>query len=312
MKQPTRFPRGARVLFIGDSITCKGAFIAHIQEYYRSHFPEDRVKCFNAGVSGGTVKKSALPYFEKDMRDYAPTHAVIMLGMNDIWDGTLEDYFSGMEELADKLYARGIPVIFCTPTPIDSGRAPDAPGMKRSADKLTGFGYFCCGLATKYGAPVVDFNGVMTDFLTEMQKKDPRFTLHWDDRVHPTPELGHVVMALAFLRAQGFTDIPEPTPCAYENGEYTLTLSGENTARYEEEQIVRCVRCADYLVVGRELWNAPFEERMKPINDFLARVERGEPHNGYVASLARSYAEFAPCEEEHIKRLLALTDALYE
>ena len=311
MQAVPKFPRGARVIFFGDSITCKGTFIAHIQDYYLSHFPEDRVKCFNAGVSGGTVKKSALPFFERDLADYNPTHAVIMLGMNDLWQ-PFEDYFEGMEELADKLYARGIPVIFCTPTPIDSGRAPVNANTVRSADKLTGLGYFCYGLAKKYGAPVVDMNAVMTAFLTDKQKKNPNFTLHWDDRIHPTPELGHVVMALAFLEAQGFTDIPKPTAEAYEKGDYRLFLSEKNQARYDKEQIVRCVRCADYLVVGEELWNAPLEERMKPIAEYLKRADAGEQLNGYVVNLAREYGRFAPHEREHISDLLALTDALYD
>lgn len=312
MQEPKRFPKNARVLFIGDSITCKGTFIAHIQDYYRSRFPEDQVKCFNAGVSGGTVKKSALFYFEKDMKDYSPTHAVVMLGMNDLWQ-PLEDYFEGMDTLLRRLYDRGISVTLCTPTPYDGGRAPESISTRRTADKLTGFGYFCRGLAMKYNASVVDLNGVMTDFLDAMQKKEPSFTLHWDDRVHPNPELGHVVMALAFLSAQGFTDIPAPTPEAYEAGEYaSLTFSEENKARYDKEQIVRCVRCADYLVVGQELWGESFDERMKPIREFLALVERGEPHNGYVASLARSYSEFAPNEEAHIADLLRLTEDLYK
>lgn len=311
MQEPKRFPRGARVIFIGDSITCNGTFVAHIQEYYRSRFPFDTVKCFNAGVSGGTVKKSALFYFDKDMKDYSPTHAVVMLGMNDLGQ-PLEDYFLGMDALLERLYARGIPVTLCTPTPYDGGRAPESVSTRRTADKLTGFGYFCRGLAMKYHAAVVDLNGVMTDFLDTMQKKEPSFTLHWDDRVHPTPELGHLIMALAFLRAQGFTDVPESTPEAYERGELVLSLSEDNKARHHEEQIVRCVRCADYLVVGEALWQASFEERMEPIREFLKKVEAGEPHNGYVANLARSYAEFAPREQEHIERLLALTDALYQ
>lgn len=311
MQQPKRFPRGARVLFFGDSITCKGTFIAHIQDYYLSRFPNDKVKCFNAGVSGGTVKKSALPYLEKDLKDYEPTHAVIMLGMNDRVEPQ-EDYFLGMEELADKLYARGISVIFCTPTPIDSGRAPHQPETVRAADELTGLGCFCRGLAMKYGAPVVDFNGIMTKFLADMQAKNPNFTLHWQDRIHPTPELGHVVMALAFLRAQGFTDIPEPTAEAYERGNYRLFLSEANEKRYHKEEIVRLVRCADFLVVGHALWGAPFEERMKPVTAYLEKTARGEEQNGYIETLAREYANFAPDEEKHIADLLALTDALYE
>ena len=311
MQRVEKFPKDARVMFIGDSITCKGAFIAHIQDYYRTHFPEDKVKCFNAGVSGGTVKKSALPYLEKDLKDYRPTHAVVMLGMNDRAE-PLEDYFSGMEELADKLSARGISIIFCTPTPIDSGRAPREPQTVRAADMLTGLGYFCFGLARKYGAPVVDFNRIMTEFLSYMQAKNPNFTLHWQDRIHPTPELGHVVMALAFLRAQGFTDIPAPTAEAYEKGNYRLFLSEENQRRYDKEEIVRLVRCADYLVVGKELWGAPFEERMKPVLAYLEKVAAGEEQNAYIETLAREYGHFAPDEEQHIADLLALTDALYE
>ncbi len=311
MQAVPKFPRGARVIFIGDSITCKGTFIAHIQDYYLSHFPEDKVKCFNAGISGGTVKKSALPFLERDLKDYDPTHAVIMLGMNDLGQ-PLEHYFEGMEELADRLYARGISVIFCTPTPIDSGRAPHEPGVVRSADRLTGFGYFCYGLAKKYGAPVVDMNAVMTEFLVHMQKKNPNFTLHWQDRIHPTPELGHVVMALAFLHAQGFTDIPEPTAEAYEKGDYRLFLSEKNQRRYDKEQIVRYVRCADFLVVGETLWNAPFEKKMEPVREYLRRAEKGEELNAYILSLAREYGKFAPQESEHIKDLLSLTDALYD
>jgi len=83
MKAPQRFPRDARVMFIGDSITCNGTFLAHIQEYYRTHFPEDKVKIYNAGVSGGNVCDSALRYLEGDLAFFAPTHAVLMIGMNE-------------------------------------------------------------------------------------------------------------------------------------------------------------------------------------------------------------------------------------
>ncbi len=327
MQEPKPFSKGARVLFIGDSITCNGTFMAHIQEYYRSHFPEDKVKCFNAGVSGGTVGTSALRYLEKDLADFSPTHAVITLGVNDVGYGgenlygdehktrerakTNEIYFQGMERLADTLTDRGISLTFCTPTPVDGGRAPDAPGTKRVMAALSGYACFCRGLAMKYGAGVVDFHTAMMHFSLEMQKDDPKFTLYWDDRVHPTPELGHVVMALTFLRAQGFTDIPEPTPEAYRRGEFQLTLSEANEERRKIENMTRFVRCADYLIVG-DLWQAPFEERMEPIRAFLKKVEAGEPHNAYIANLAREYGNFAPKEEELLARLRVLTDALYE
>ena len=48
-----RFPNGARVCFIGDSITHNNLFLAHIVAYYREHFKDSKVKFYNCGVSCG-------------------------------------------------------------------------------------------------------------------------------------------------------------------------------------------------------------------------------------------------------------------
>ena len=79
-----RFPDHARVVFIGDSITCGGIWIAHIYDYYLRHFPKSDIRMYNAGISGGSTT-SALEYYDRgNGENYKPTHAVIMLGMNDV------------------------------------------------------------------------------------------------------------------------------------------------------------------------------------------------------------------------------------
>ncbi len=323
MRNPERFPRGARVLFIGDSITRNGTFIAYIQEYYRTHFPEDRVKLYNAGVSGGTVHESALRYLEADLARFEPTHAVLMLGMNDIWRGlymTAEHqtdtkvtrnriYFEGVATLAEKLYERGIPLIFCTPTPFDDEMACEAAAGKNLAMALTGYGQYCIGLAEKYGAPVVDFNSAMTHFNREMQKKNAAFSLIGPDRVHPTAE-GHAFMASVFLRAQGFTDLPETTVEAYERDGISLSLSPLNAQKHELEQKLSVLRSAVYFSMG-DRWNAPFEERISVARAYLAENKDKEGAHPFIIGSVEEYIQNAAHEEEYAASLLRLTDALY-
>ena len=323
MRNPERFPRGARVMFIGDSITCNGTFISYIQEYYRTHFPEDRVRMFNAGVSGGNVHESALRYLASDLAEHEPTHAVIMLGMNDIWRGhymTEEHYtdvkaerarvyLDGMLQLTEALSARGIPFVLCTPTPFDDEMVCEEPAGKNLAMALTGYGYLCMGLAEKYGAPCVDFNEAMTFFNREMQKKDPAFSLIGTDRVHPTAA-GHALMATVFLRAQGFTDLPEPTVDAYERGALAFAVEAKEQKRYELEQSRRRIRTGAYFFLG-DAWQAPLEERLSLAKTYLNENRDKPDANPYIIKCVEEYLTEAPREEEYRVRLQALTDALY-
>ena len=77
-----RFPNGARVCFIGDSITHNNLFLAHIVAFYREHFADAKVEFYNCGISGGTLT-TTLNCFDEDILPYNPTHAVIMIGIND-------------------------------------------------------------------------------------------------------------------------------------------------------------------------------------------------------------------------------------
>ncbi len=86
----TPFPKGARVCFVGDSITHNNIHVAHIAAFYKKHFPEQKISFFNCGISGGEVPTS-LAVFDEDIAPYRPTHAVVMLGTNDCGLYNLEE-----------------------------------------------------------------------------------------------------------------------------------------------------------------------------------------------------------------------------
>ena len=58
ISENNRFPDGATVCFIGDSITWNNLFLAHIAAYYRSRFPESCVMARNAERSANGVRRT--------------------------------------------------------------------------------------------------------------------------------------------------------------------------------------------------------------------------------------------------------------
>ena len=61
-----RFPDGARVCFIGDSLVARNQAMPVVIETYKEKFPNAKIRFFNCGVSGGTAKY-AHDSFEDDV-----------------------------------------------------------------------------------------------------------------------------------------------------------------------------------------------------------------------------------------------------
>ena len=59
-----RFPDGARVCFVGDSITHAGRFQKYIVAYYRKKFPDAKVEFYNCGIAGGNLRNTISIYNE--------------------------------------------------------------------------------------------------------------------------------------------------------------------------------------------------------------------------------------------------------
>ena len=117
-----KFPSGSRVCFIGDSITHNNLHLAHIVTFYREHFHDAKVEFYNCGISGGTLT-TTLKFFDEDILCYNPTHAVIMIGINDsarwalpfegerkyqIIKEAFQNYKSNLSKLCDKLENMGV------------------------------------------------------------------------------------------------------------------------------------------------------------------------------------------------------------
>ena len=86
----------------------------------------------NCGISGASVP-TILRFFDEDILPFRPTHATIMLGVNDSWRDLLgsprteerdnrlafafREYKKNLEKLCNLLKDHGVKVILCTPCP---------------------------------------------------------------------------------------------------------------------------------------------------------------------------------------------------
>lgn len=255
-----RFPDHARVLFIGDSITCGGIWIAHIYDYYLRHFPQADIRMYNAGISGGSTI-SALEYYDQGNGDnYRPTHAVIMLGMNDVSrdlyaidpqaadiadkklserQQAISEYEGRLNALAELLAKRGVEMTFVAPTGYDESQLP------RELDKIG------CDAALEYMGEInrrlaQKTHSEFVNLHAPMRHLNAARTMTRVDRVHPN-ESGHVCMAHLFLAAQGLVE--EPTALTLDSLPGWEELLSENRARYEAEREVRTLWNTEWLIL---------------------------------------------------------------
>ena len=304
-----RFPDHARVAFIGDSITAAGWWIAHIYDHYLRNFPDAHVRMFNTGISGGSTK-SALMFFEKNIMVYQPTHAVIMLGMNDIGrldydidaqgifkksDSTdrlasLTRYEAGMRTLIEKLQALGIALTLVTPTCFDEYTD------HLRLDKIG------CDAALEYAGEImrrlsVEYRCEFVNLHAPLRLMNAMQCMLRPDRVHPL-ENAHIVMAQLFLHAQGLAD--EPTLTSFQTLPQTLALLPENQARFDAEVDMRAV------------WNTEWHllrGQSKDEAERRAYLETYQAPTVYFESLRTFYLENGWKRSELLKREIALCDA---
>ncbi|MEN1681479.1 MAG: SGNH/GDSL hydrolase family protein [Planctomycetota bacterium] len=213
---PRLIPKGATVLFQGDSITDAGrnrelagpndaaslgsgyAFLAATNLLV--HRAEDALKLFNRGISGNKVFQLA-ERWQQDCLDLKPDVLSILIGVNDLWhvlagkyDGTLETYRDYYRRLLDrtKTALPDVKLVICEPFVLKVGAVDDtwfpAFDEHRAVAKQ---------IADDYADAWVPFQSVFDRALTVA----PPAT--WaGDGVHPS-QAGATLMASAWLRAVG-------------------------------------------------------------------------------------------------------------
>ncbi len=289
----TRFPDNARVCFIGDSITHGHTYLAHIAAFYQAHFPAANINFYNTGISGASVG-TALDVFDIDIAPMRPTHAVVVLGVNDSGRDCLaggrkpevfrtlkrnfENYQANMARLCARLEEIGAEILLCTPFPIDEyGDHPTTP-LPGSYALMLSYAEFVRAYAKEHGYAVCDYLA----YLTEACQTE---VLYREDRIHPTPR-GHYHIAKCFLAAQGLTlGEEEPIPAYMERWCRNVGIH-------------RNLRAAEYMLIRD--YHRSAENGIARIRELLAEGTMNE----YFVGLSRCYIENKPRESAILEEIL--------
>ena len=314
------FEKGARVAFVGDSITHNGRAIAYIQEYYCTHFPEREVRIYNFGIGGDTAAGACRRLDEIMAID--PTEAVVMFGVNDMGVGyygatPTEEHLSGRAErrrlhleatvrLVGLLRERGLPVTLCSAVGRDE-ISPDAPGTKTYGATDALLAMYHDNLKAVGKASLKN----TVDYLSPLQELQRGLvalggpSLFAVDRTHPSP-LGQEMMARILLRAQGLP-VELPSAEAIVEGWRERPLSAKIRALHGASMKIRDLHWI-YPHQRNRTEGMTLAER---IEYWRAEIEKAE-EGSYQHSMYKNYVENAEREPEYEAEFSALMAALYD
>lgn len=210
---------GKRVLWLGDSITYAGGYVADVNYYLVTRMPSGRFDFINAGLSSETVSglsepnhaggKFPRPYLHERLdRVLTQTHPEVVFacyGMNcgiylPFDEERFGKYKEGTNLLHQKAVGQGIRIIHLTPPVYDARGENEA--YARTLDK---YSEWLISQRKTADWEVIDLHFPIKKFIEEHRKNDPKFILQ-PDHVHPGA-LGHWVMAKAILQGLGAKDL---------------------------------------------------------------------------------------------------------
>lgn len=213
-----KIDRASKIVMIGDSITeagrdmergGEGLFEAYGNGYVNltlallmTHYPGERIRFINKGVSGNTVYDLAARW-QKDVLDLEPDWVSVMIGINDVWrqfDLPLigekhvlkAEYRKTLGRLIESTRPKVEGMVLVSPYYIE----PDSNEPMRAM--MDEYGAVVKDIAEKYDCIFVDTQAAFNRSLEYYHPSQ----LAWD-RVHPTMT-GHMIIACAWLDAIGF------------------------------------------------------------------------------------------------------------
>lgn len=136
VNKQTRLPANANILFLGDSVTDNGLYIAYLDAYFRRYHPDQNLSLIPLGVSSETVSglsEAKHPFPRPNVHDRAdraleitkPDWVFCCYGMNDgiyhpLSEERFQAYKTGMLQLLAKIKAAGAKAVVITPPPFDA------------------------------------------------------------------------------------------------------------------------------------------------------------------------------------------------
>ena len=179
-----------RVIFFGDSITQAGAgtggYILRIDSMCKSEGKGDNYEFIGAGIGGNKVYDLYLR-MENDVLAKNPDIVIIYVGVNDVWHkssygtGTDPDKFEKFyQAIIDKLKAKSIKVILCTPAAI--GEKTDFSNAQDG--DMNEYSNIIRRIATKNSLPIVDLRKAFLDYNLKNNSDNKDRGILTTDRVH--------------------------------------------------------------------------------------------------------------------------------
>ena len=208
------FKANQTLLFVGDSITDCGrerpvgqrwnslgeGYVSFVDSILGAVIPGTTITVLNTGVSGNRVTDLEARW-QSDVLDLEPNWLSVMIGINDVWRQF--DSEPGTEQVEPEQYElvyRSVlaktrlqldGLVLMTPYFLETNRE-DPMRLKMDA-----YGTITKKLAVEFDAIFVDTQATFDHYLAHQ----PTESL-CADRVHPN-ELGHMILARAFLNALG-------------------------------------------------------------------------------------------------------------
>jgi lysophospholipase L1-like esterase len=184
------FQKKTRVIFFGDSITQAGAatggYILRIDSLCKTEGKGENYEFIGAGISGNKVYDLYLR-MENDVLAKAPGIVIIYIGVNDVWhkttSGTGTDpakFELFYQAIIDKLKAKNIRIILCTPAAI--GEKTDFSNPQDG--DMNEYSNIIRRIATKNGLPVVDLRKAFHDYSLKNNPDNKDRGILTTDRVH--------------------------------------------------------------------------------------------------------------------------------
>ena len=295
-----RFKDGDRVCFVGDSLVAHNKTLPYIIDNYRRAFPEEDIRFFNCGTSGGTYR-SAINFFKDDIASHKPTHAVIAYGINDSLRTLLadertaerskrlheayENYKKNLDECCNLMLANGIKIILCTPAPYDEYSEGPTKAFRGGFALMQGYSEFVRKYAAEKGFELCDYNKYIS-----LELETDTESIYNDDRVHPNLH-GYYLMARGFLDFQGITAIEEAEIPDY------LSAWSDTVRR------LRVIFGTEHMIIKN--YALPYEEKMQMMQKRIDTNNWGQPvFEGFI----RGFVKEKPNQEALYKEI----DELYE
>jgi lysophospholipase L1-like esterase len=179
-----------KVIFFGDSITQAavqpGGYIIRIDSMCKLEGKADNYEFVGAGISGNKVYDLYLR-MENDVLAKNPDVVLIYIGVNDVWHkttsgtGTDPDKFERFyQAIIDKLKAKGIKVILCTPAAI--GEKTDFSNPQDG--DMNQYSTIIRNIASKNGLPLVDLRKAFLSYDLKNNPENKDRGILTTDRVH--------------------------------------------------------------------------------------------------------------------------------